>query len=180
VREGDTISEIARRFGTTSAVVIELNHLSDPSSIRVGQELRVPGRGGAGDEEGTRPDTRADDIYVVEEGDTLTGIARRQHVSVRAIRQANRLRDEDDIRVGQELIIPSAGEVDADEGRTDGRRWRIYTVREGDSLSRIARRNHTSVDGILDLNPRLRADSPIRPGDEIRVPRPEDGEDGDR
>jgi murein DD-endopeptidase MepM/ murein hydrolase activator NlpD len=170
VREGDTISEIAQRFGTTSAVLIELNHLADASKIRLGQELRVPG-GSPDGEDGTRPDTRADDIYVVDEGDTLLQIARRHHVSVRQIRQANRLRDEDDIRVGQELIIPTpGGNADFDQGNSDGQRWQMYTVREGDSLHRIARRKHTTVRAILELNPRMHADEALRPGDEVRVP----------
>ncbi|MBI5489780.1 MAG: LysM peptidoglycan-binding domain-containing protein [Deltaproteobacteria bacterium] len=176
VREGDTVSEIAQRFGTTSAVIVELSHLRDAAQIRVGQELRVPGGGGGGgDEEGTRPDTAADDIYVVEEGDTLLQIAQRHDVSVRQIRQANRLRDEDDIRVGQELVIPTPGaNADFDEGRMDGRAWQMVTVREGDSLSRIARRHHCSVDDILDMNPRLRDADSIRPGDDIRVPKGEE------
>jgi murein DD-endopeptidase MepM/ murein hydrolase activator NlpD len=176
VREGDTVSEIAQRFGTTSAVLVELNRLADAASIRVGQELRVPGSadGGAG-EEGTRPDTSADDLYVVEEGDTLLQIARNHRVSVRQIRQANRLREEDDIRVGQELIIPTpGGNADFDEGQADGQAWRMVTVRDGDSLTRIARRHHCTVDDILELNPRLHADDSIRPGDDIRVPKEEE------
>ncbi len=179
VREGDTLSAIANRFGTTTAVLVELNHLADASKIRPGQELRVPGGGGGGSREGddTRPDTRADDIFVVGEGDTLTSIARRHDVSVRQLRQANRLRDEDNIRIGQELIIPRpGGNVDFDEGSVDGRRWRMVTVREGDSLSRIARRHHTTVERILELNSRLRDADSIRPGDDIRVPAREDDE----
>ena len=177
VREGDTLSSIANRFGTTTAVLVELNHLADPSRIRPGQELRVPGGGGDRAGEDTRPDTRADDLYVVGEGDTLISIARRHHVSVRQIRQANRLRDEDRIRVGQELVIPRpGGDVDFDEGRAEGRRWRMVTVREGDSLSRIARRHGTTVERILELNPRLRDADAIRPGDELRVPVRAEGE----
>jgi LysM repeat protein len=170
------VSEIAQRFGTTSAVLVELNRLADAASIRVGQELRVPGSTESGSgEEGTRPDTSADDLYVVEEGDTLLQIARNHHVSVRQIRQANRLREEDDIRVGQELIIPTpGGNADFDEGRVDGRAWRMVTVRDGDSLTRIARRHHCTVDDILELNPRLRDADAIRPGDDIRVPKEEE------
>lgn len=42
VREGDTMSSIASRFGTTVAVLAALNGISDPSLIRIGQVLRVP------------------------------------------------------------------------------------------------------------------------------------------
>jgi LysM repeat protein len=42
VRAGDTLSGIARRFGTTVAVLKRLNGISDASLIRPGQVLRVP------------------------------------------------------------------------------------------------------------------------------------------
>ena len=42
VRAGDTLGEIAQRFGTTTAVLQALNHLPDPDLIVVGQVLRLP------------------------------------------------------------------------------------------------------------------------------------------
>ncbi|HWP61977.1 MAG TPA: LysM domain-containing protein [Candidatus Binatia bacterium] len=42
VRAGDTLSAIAARFGTTVRAIAELNGISDPSRIRVGQILRIP------------------------------------------------------------------------------------------------------------------------------------------
>jgi LysM repeat protein len=42
VRSGDTLTQIATRFGTTTKVLITLNGLSSPSSLRVGQVLKLP------------------------------------------------------------------------------------------------------------------------------------------
>ena len=42
VRSGDTLSGIAKRFGTTVAILRKLNGISDASRIRPGQVLRVP------------------------------------------------------------------------------------------------------------------------------------------
>jgi LysM repeat protein len=42
VRSGDTLSAIAARFGTTIAVLRDLNDIADPSLLRVGQDLRIP------------------------------------------------------------------------------------------------------------------------------------------
>ncbi len=42
VRAGDTLSALALRFGTTAFALASSNGISDPSSIRVGQRLRVP------------------------------------------------------------------------------------------------------------------------------------------
>ena len=42
VKSGDTLSAIAARFGTTVKVLVNLNHISDPSRIHVGQVLKLP------------------------------------------------------------------------------------------------------------------------------------------
>jgi len=42
VQAGDTLVAIAARFGTTVKAIAELNGISDPSRIRVGQILRIP------------------------------------------------------------------------------------------------------------------------------------------
>lgn len=42
VRSGDTLSAIAARHGTTVAVLVALNDIADPGTIRVGQVLRLP------------------------------------------------------------------------------------------------------------------------------------------
>lgn len=43
VRSGDTLSAIATRYGTTVDDLVRTNHLTNPSLIRVGQTLTVPG-----------------------------------------------------------------------------------------------------------------------------------------
>jgi LysM repeat protein len=43
VRRGDNLSRIARRFGTTAAVLARLNGIANPSLIYAGQVLRLPG-----------------------------------------------------------------------------------------------------------------------------------------
>lgn len=42
VKRGDTLSRIANRFGTTTAVLSELNDIKDPALLRVGQILDLP------------------------------------------------------------------------------------------------------------------------------------------
>lgn len=42
VRSGDTLSAIAGRFHTTVSAIVQLNHIADPSKLRVGQILLIP------------------------------------------------------------------------------------------------------------------------------------------
>jgi len=42
VKAGDTLSGIASRFGTTARKLMELNAITDPNRIRVGQVLKLP------------------------------------------------------------------------------------------------------------------------------------------
>ncbi|MCB9593268.1 MAG: LysM peptidoglycan-binding domain-containing protein [Sandaracinaceae bacterium] len=100
--------------------------------------------------------------YVVRSGDTLARIARRFHVSVETLQRANRLRGTN-VRQGATLTIPATARWARDHGRS-------YTVREGDTLTRIARRYHVTVDAIRTAN-RMRGHA-LRPGDSLRIPGP--------
>jgi LysM repeat protein len=42
VRSGDTLSAIAARFDTTVRVLVDLNGITDPSRLKVGQVLKLP------------------------------------------------------------------------------------------------------------------------------------------
>jgi LysM repeat protein len=46
VKSGETLSEIAARYGTTTSAIVRLNGLRSADSIRVGQTLRIPAGGG--------------------------------------------------------------------------------------------------------------------------------------
>jgi membrane-bound lytic murein transglycosylase D len=51
VRSGETLSTIARRYGTSVSAIMRANGLRSPDRLRVGQRLRVPARGApAGDD----------------------------------------------------------------------------------------------------------------------------------
>ena len=41
--DGDTISEIARRYSVGSADIVSVNKLRDAGSIRIGMDLMIPG-----------------------------------------------------------------------------------------------------------------------------------------
>lgn len=96
VRRGDSLSTIASRFGVTARSLAAANSISNRNLIRAGQVLSIP----AGDTV-ARP-TR----YRVRRGDTLLEIAARFGRSLRALVEANNLRNANRIFLGQVLLIP--------------------------------------------------------------------------
>ena len=86
-------------------------------------------------------DTIADEIYTVQRGDSLSKIAKKFDISVAELREANKL-NSDDIKIGQKIIIK----------KNTGFTPILYTVRAGDTLSSIARRNNTSPAQIISWN----------------------------
>ena len=95
VQPGDTLFSIARRFGVDMQELAQLNGITDPSTIYVGQRLRIPANA-----------TPARELYRVQPGDTLSSIAQRFGVSLQALMEANGITDPDQIYVGQLLRIP--------------------------------------------------------------------------
>lgn len=114
VAPGDTFYSIGRKFGVGYKAIEAANPGVDPRRLRVGQKLVIPaaGSGTGGAASGASPSvaapSQAETTYTVQSGDTLTKIARRFGVTVRALRAANNL-STDRIKVGQKLKIPAKG-----------------------------------------------------------------------
>ena len=88
--------------------------------------------------------------YVVKRGDTLWGIAQRNHTTVWAVAQANGIRNVDCIRAGQCLVLPGGGHDDhGDDHHDDGH---FYIVQPGETLSAIAWKFHMPVHKLASAN----------------------------
>lgn len=42
VQRGDTLSDIAQRFGVTVRAIINANEISNPRALRAGQKITIP------------------------------------------------------------------------------------------------------------------------------------------
>ncbi|MGZ0708395.1 LysM peptidoglycan-binding domain-containing protein [Coraliomargarita sp. W4R53] len=114
--------------------------------------------------------------YTVKKGDNLWSIAKRYNISLSELYAANGLNKNSVLKIGQQLQIPVEGgsatvnTVSADtyqpssfsQGSTN------YTVKRGDSLSKIAQQHNTTVRGIKAANS-MTSDL-IRVGDQLVVP----------
>ncbi len=108
--------------------------------------------------------------YVVEPGDSLSGIADKYDINVDDIKNYNPgIKDISYIRVGQKLIIPTkiidqVEQADSPSGST------TYVVELGDSLSAIAEKYNVSIDDIKKHNPEIKDISYIKVGQKIKIP----------
>lgn len=93
-------------------------------------------------------------VYVVQRGDTLTGIARWFGVSVQALASANGIWNPSYIYVGQRLCIPGGWQPQPPQPPQPPPAWcgQWYVVQRGDTLSGIARRCGTTVNSLAQLN----------------------------
>lgn len=106
VKNGDTLSHIAARYGTTVRTLVELNNLpGNGNAIYAGEVLRLPGKPGAA-EQSTRGAGRGRISYLVRPGDTIGEIARRYHVSQAYLLSVNGLRRTDRIYSGKSILVP--------------------------------------------------------------------------
>ncbi len=158
VRRGETLSGIAGRYGTSVALLMDVNSLRSPHRIWPGQQLQVPDGGGGGSRSAAALAPGAEVTYSVRRGDNLWKIAKRYGTTVERIKRDNGLRG-NTLQPGQRLVL-RAGTSSA--GGT-------YVVRKGDTLGRIAERRGVSLNRLLQANGLSRR-SVIYPGQRLWIP----------
>ncbi|MGA2173601.1 MAG: LysM peptidoglycan-binding domain-containing protein [Verrucomicrobiota bacterium] len=114
--------------------------------------------------------------YVIAAGDTLGAIARRNHLSLKAMMDANPGVDAKKLRIGQKVQIPGAtAAVAATPGAAPApeavaAEGSVYVVKTGDTLGKIARAHGTSFKKLMAVND-LKTTS-IRVGQKLKMPAP--------
>jgi N-acetylmuramoyl-L-alanine amidase len=130
VKPGETLSGIAAHYGLTVEQLTSLNNIGDPDRVVEGQTLKLPpmtsstanartsnAPAQASAAPATRPSpgtppagsvaTQSPGEYVVQPGDTVSGIAKALGIGLRALLDANEIADPDRLVVGQKLTVPA-------------------------------------------------------------------------
>lgn len=103
VYPGDTLYSIAQRTGVTVDQIVRLNNLLNPNYLYPGQRLLLP------------PEAQLPEIYpnfflyTIIRGDTLYSIAIRYRTTVDALTSANPGINPFNLRIGQQIFVPTAG-----------------------------------------------------------------------
>jgi LysM repeat protein len=114
--------------------------------------------------------------YVVSKGDTLSGIAKKFSVSIKAIEEANPGIQPTKLQIGQKLMIPApaANPAAAPAGASSAPApmgtagEQTYTVKSGDNLTKIAAQFGTTVKALRSENS-LTTDR-IKVGQKLKIP----------
>ncbi len=144
---GDTILSIALQYGARMEAIVEANELTN-NMIYIGQTLQIP-----------LPEVPIGaQQYVVQAGDTLSGIAIYLGVDQDALLRANGLTNGYYLQVGQVLIVPSGGGAqmasasDTSVQAAGLGSKRSHIVQPGDSLSSISAMYNVSAYDISTAN----------------------------
>ena len=189
VQSGESLYRIARQYGSSIAAILASNELLNPSLIFPGTVLTIPvaappPTGSPPPNSSSPPLATNGRSYTVQSGDSLYRIARLFGVQTRQLIAANQIARPDVIFPGTVLIIPDSGGETAVPPPTNQpspppasppspppATASTYTVRSGDSLSRIARQFGLSVEALAYAN-NISNWGVIYPGQVLNIPDP--------
>ncbi|QNU67820.1 LysM peptidoglycan-binding domain-containing protein [Ruminiclostridium herbifermentans] len=168
VKSGDTLSALAKKYGTTVAELAKLNNIANVNKISVGQKLKVPSANNSATETKVNNSTTYT-TYTVKSGDTLIEIARRLSITLAELAELNNITNVNKISVGQKLKVPSANNSAAETKVNNSVTYTTYTVKSGDTLSALAKKYGTTVAELAKLN-NITNVNKISVGQKLKIP----------
>ncbi len=168
IKTGETLSEISRNYRTTTRLIVKVNKIRG-TQIRAGKYLMVPTATRSLKSYGLSQTSRISSIqntkrsgtkheHIVRRGQSLWSISRDYSVTTSALAKWNGIAPIDTLSVGQKLVVwtdktPSIQRVSFTDTSARTKLYALrYTVRKGDSLSRIANRFNIRVSDIKRWN----------------------------
>jgi LysM repeat protein len=114
--------------------------------------------------------------YVIQKGDSFYSIGKQLNIPMKAIQDANPNVNPSRLQIGQKIVIPTPAAPPVAGGYAPGEMMPIpalgseqtYTVRSGDTLTKIAREHGTSVKALRSAN-NLKTDR-IKVGEKLVIP----------
>lgn len=166
VKQGDTLWTISQKYGTSVSQLKSLNKLSS-DIIYPGQVLEVnksstkstSSNKSATKSSNSSSSSKGNSTYTVKSGDTLSAIALRHGTTVQNLKSWNKLTS-DVIYPGQKLSVKQGTTSTKSNSNASGSSSKssstssssTYTVKSGDSLSKIASRHGVTVKNLMDWN----------------------------
>ena len=113
VKKGDTLNSIANEFQTTPTELKRINSFLPLEPLSIDTQIIVPNN-----------TTSLFEIYVIQPGDTMYAIAKKNNSNYEDLIRLNGMRDGEFIYPNEEILIPRAG-------------TRFLITRDGDTVSKV-------------------------------------------
>ena len=113
VKSGETLSEIADRFGTSTERLIKVNGISNPNLVVAGTRLAIPGRPSSSAAPRSTAAPRNAKEHVVRSGESLSTIAGSYGLPVERLVAINKIDDPDLVVSGTRLKLQAPPPVKA-------------------------------------------------------------------
>ncbi len=113
---GETVESIARKYGVPAAAIRETNGFREGASLQPGQRVVIPryisaSASHAPSPRQSVPARAAENVHIVEPGESLMGIAHKHGVTLVALARANNMQPYAKISIGDRLTIPGGRHV---------------------------------------------------------------------
>lgn len=146
VKNGDTIFNISQRYAINPETLMAANpQVADANRLRPGMQLYLPG------------------FHYVRSGETLYFIATFYHVDLETLISVNpQITDTDEIDVVDKIAIP----------RQENGDIATYTVKQGDTIYKIAQKYNVPVEALLNANREIISADLIYPSQKLQIPGP--------
>ena len=175
VKAGDTLGHIALRNNVSLSNLLKWNNLKASSTIYPGDELKLGATSSSSSSRSSSSSSSSSGgTYTVKAGDTLSGIAAKQGISLSTLLRANGLSMSSIIYPGQKLKLSgsssssSSSSARSSSSSSSNSSSSSYTVRSGDTLSGIAAKQGISLSTLLRANG-LSMSSVIFPGQKLKL-----------
>ena len=137
---GDTLWNISRKYGVSVSTLMNVNKLKSADRLQINQKLWIS----SSEKRPSQGNTDQYQIYRVQSGDSLWSIARRYRISMELLMNVNGLNQNSQLRVGQQIRIPTYVSQDYGEA-SRGYIWPIMG-RISSPFGPRGRRIHTGID----------------------------------
>ena len=157
VKRGDNLWDLSVKYDTEVKIIKEINYL-DNNLLSINDTLLIPL--GKSKSNSFIPY----EMYIVSEGDTLWGIAKKYNLDVRDLARMNSLNVNEYLQLGQQLSI---GNKNIHRNIESKKRTILYSVKQGDNLYKISELFDVTIKSIEEIN--NFNESTLMPGQIIKI-----------
>ena len=189
VNRGDTLSKISKKYKTTKTNILDVNGMEDESELETGMMIMVPEYTyipkyvirtkkpkkvkikvvKKTDKKASNKITKKMSFrrksnkfvkYKIKKGDTVFTIARKHHTTIKEVLEANKLKKNTMLKLGRVLDVPYNTYFSGLAG---------YYIKKGDTLFKIARKYHTTIAEVREVN-QIKKGTSLKLGRLLKVP----------